>query len=825
MPRRLLLPLSAVVLCMTAATDACAESPFQTQNPSTGLLLLSRLGVPLIVPILGYLVGVLFSPKLAKFRELVATAFVFLLLVVALSYLIWGPYPEVDSLVWAGSSILGFFAFAAGCHLGYVAPPPVEPSRPTSLGSAQWASLAALSRAGLLGNDGFIIGAFRRAGAAYPLSYQGTRHLLTVAPTRSGKGVSSIIPNLLTYGGSAVIVDPKGENALVTAWRRGAGHEGAGGEGLGLEGPGIEGMDQAVHLLDPWNIAAAQLGLEPARFNPLDWIKAGDPDAAENAFLLADALVPEDSGKGEARFWDDEAKALLTGIILYVATAAQEEGRRHLGRVRDILIQDDAELVATLTAMFDHDHPVVVSTATRTAGKEPKLRNSVITSAQAHTHFLDSPRIRASLTDSTVDFGNLKTTPTTVYVILPADRLTTFDRWMRLIIQQAITINARNVAQAPDKPILFLLDEMAALGRLKSVEQAFGLMAGFGMQLWGIVQDLSQLARVYGENSWQTFISNSGVVQYFGSRDKMTAEYFSSLCGVYTVETRSLTTAISRALGFTSGSSSGNGQFSSSSGRSDTSSFTTTIGANEAQRQLAYPDELMVLKDHQQIVFIENVDPIAAEKVRWYAHPALQRLGHSLRPLVLVPVAVPNLPARAPRREPLGVRAGRAAAQAVAGLRSWAVATFRRRRQVPGDGSALAVVQPGSPLLRLIRRYDGLRSALAVLAVLVTPVAVFATVAPTRWAHAWGLSTYADIYSVPADEVALDVHTGKRAYVYAGPKIDDKALGYLDPALWTLSGRVIDPQNAEWYYVQWRNADGGTYGGFARSIDLWDRGN
>lgn len=78
----------------------------------------------------------------------------------------------------------------------------------------------------------------------------------------------------------------------------------------------------------------------------------------------------------------------------------------------------------------------------------------------------------------------------------------------------------------PDKPVLFLLDEMAALGPLKSVEAAFGLMAGFGMQFWGIVQDLSQLKRIYSA-SWETFIGNSGVLQYFGSRDKMTAEYFS----------------------------------------------------------------------------------------------------------------------------------------------------------------------------------------------------------------------------------------------------------------------------------------------------------
>ena len=112
-----------------------------------------------------------------------------------------------------------------------------------------------------------------------------------------------------------------------------------------------------------------------------------------------------------------------------------------------------------------------------------------------------------------------------VYVILPADRLQTFERWRRLLIKQAITINARNVEQKPERPVLFVLDEMASIGRLPSLEQAYGLMAGFGMQLWVIVQDLSQLARIYGETGWQSFISNSGVIQYFGNRGQMTAGY------------------------------------------------------------------------------------------------------------------------------------------------------------------------------------------------------------------------------------------------------------------------------------------------------------
>ena len=297
--------------------------------------------------------------------------------------------------------------------------------------------------------------------------------------------------------------------------------------------------------------------------------------------------------------------------------------------------------------MFKHPNPVVSSTASRTVSKDTKLRSSVLASAQAHTHFLESPRIRASLSTSDFQFEDLKTKKLTVYLILPADRLSTFNRWLRLLIQQAITVNARNIAEKPTKPILFMLDELPSLGRLQSVEQAYGLMAGFGMQLWGIVQDLSQLAHIYGETGWQTFISNSGVIQYFGSRDKMTAEYFSTLCGVTTIEVHNISWAIGKAISFATSfsSSSGQGGGSTSSGSSTTesSSWTRTNGTSEAQRQLAYPDELMVLKGTQQVVFVENLDPILGQKVAWYKNENLKKLGVDLQinPSKPIPLPVP----------------------------------------------------------------------------------------------------------------------------------------------------------------------------------------
>ena len=574
-----------------------------------------RIFLDVAATVIGFIVGAFFSPLLRPFRRFLLIVFI----IVWGAFAWFGPWPMADLAADALAFLCFFFALGIGLRLGVKAAIAREEEPPTSFGTAKWATEAYLRERGLFEGKGFFLGEFLEKDSRNPIHYSGARHLLTVAPTRSGKGVASIVPNLLTYEGSVFVIDPKGENAMITAPRRGRGDQTR----------GIPGLGQSVFLVDPWNIAAADIGLRPARFNPLDWIKADDPDAAENAFLLADALVPAESA-GDARFWDDEAKALLTGIILFVATSKTEGANRHLGRVRDILLLDEDDFKAVLTTMFKEPLPVVSSTAARTASKDPKLRSNVMAAVQSHTHFLDSPRIRESLSASDFRFEELRTKPTTVYLILPADRLKTFDRWLRLLIQQAITVNARDISVKPEKPVLFLLDEMASLGRLSMVEQAYGLMAGFGMQLWGIVQDLSQLERIYGDG-WQTFISNSGVIQYFGSRDKITAEYFSTLCGVTTIRIFSWSYALGRAFGSSSSPQGG--------GSNESTSHTHTTSSNESQRQLAYPDELMVLKEDAEIVFVENYDPIHGKKLRWYQNAELRALGVNLHPELEQPPA------------------------------------------------------------------------------------------------------------------------------------------------------------------------------------------
>lgn len=496
------------------------------------------------------------------------------------------------SLTWL-IAIVGFFV-GAGLWTGNMISRLSE--TPNTFGSTRWANVEDLENNGIYGKEGFRLGKARnRDGEAEVISYKGDRHLLTVAPTRAGKGTTQIVPNLLTYEGSALVIDPKGENAAITAARR---HQ----------------MGQEVHIVDPWGVTQID-DLVLATFNPLDWLDKSDVDLTENAMILADALVESDGEKD--RFWDEEAKALLQGIILYVVTDPVEDGQRHLGRVRDLLLQDGELLTKFFKHMLKSDNALVAGTGARCIQKDEKLLANVFATAQAHTHFLDSKRIRQNLSTSSFKFEDLKTSKMTIYLVLPADRLSTFGRWFRLLVQQALTVNARNISEKPEKPVLFLLDEFAALGRLSMVEQAYGLMAGFGIQLWGIIQDLNQLERIYGA-SWQSFIANAGMINYFGSTDYKTAEYFSNLCGEQTVW--SFSTALARTAGSSSGAGGGTSSYSE----------TETDTHSAAQRKLIYPDELMRLDKRSQLIFIDNVHPIRADKVSWRDDDELKDLGVDL---------------------------------------------------------------------------------------------------------------------------------------------------------------------------------------------------
>ncbi|MFC0373420.1 type IV secretory system conjugative DNA transfer family protein [Methylobacterium isbiliense] len=452
-------------------------------------------------------------------------------------------------------------------------------------GSARFMARARV-RALLAGerNTGLIVGREDRKGGRL-LRYAGEQHLLTLAPTRSGKGVGAVIPNLLTAERSVLCIDPKGENARVTARRR---HR---------FGP--------VHVLDPFGVS----GSLSAAYNPLNAIDLTSPDAAEDATTLADALVSDPPGSSEPH-WNEEAKALLTGLILHVV-AEEEPYRRNLARVRELVTLAPDAFRALLTGM-QASHAaggLIARAANRHLSKSDREASGVLSAAQRHTHFLDSPRMGAVMARSDFTFADLKAGTSTVFLVLPPDRLDAYGRWLRLVVAQAITAMARSPTKPPS-PVLFLLDEFAALGRLEPVERAMGLMAGYGLQLWPILQDLHQLRSIYGERAG-TFLANAGVTQVFNVNDVDTAAW------------------VSRALGETTtayetGSTGTSSQNSPQGGRSSSTSETTST--HLTRRALLTPDEVRRLAPGTSLLFLAGEASILARKVAYYADPEFRGL-------------------------------------------------------------------------------------------------------------------------------------------------------------------------------------------------------
>src|SRR5262249_31310255 len=135
-----------------------------------------------------------------------------------------------------------------------------------------------------------------------------------------------------------------------------------------------------------------------------------------------------------------------------------------------------------------------------------------------------------------------------------------------------------------------ILDEFAQLGRLQAIQNAMGLAAGYGLQLWPILQDLTQLKDLYNDR-WETFLANAGIQQFFAPRENTTAEYVSALCGEATVKTTSQSESASRTK----------------AGNSDSETEGTSTTTNETQRRFRLAQEVRQLSESQFLMFAEGV--------------------------------------------------------------------------------------------------------------------------------------------------------------------------------------------------------------------------
>jgi type IV secretion system protein VirD4 len=431
--------------------------------------------------------------------------------------------------------------------------------------------------------DGITLGrhfddATQRVGER--IVYQGERHLLLFGPNGTGKGTRFLIPNLLSIKDrSIVVIDPKGELAAVTAdYRR---------------------TVSEVVMLNPFNM----LDLGSKGFNPLALLDSKSPETFyDDAAALGEALI---KSSDKDPHWGESAQGLLVALIMWEklknGDAANLENVRRLLTEADELERSfdkkgkatDTQtkgLAVTAANMVDEGGYEIASLAARFTEKSNELA-SVRSTADTQTRWILSPPMREDLKKEGVDFRKLKEgpRPTTVYVILPADRMRTHSVWLRLVVVSAL----RALYRPGGLRTLLLIDEMPALGHLAPLEDAFGLVRGYKVQIAGICQDLNQLKALYKER-WESFLANAGVVQGFTPNDLTTADWMSRRAGQATMLAPS-----------------------SSESRSPKGERSESTGWSQIGRPLYLPQELMGFAEGTGLLWLAGM----ANGVRFFAPP------------------------------------------------------------------------------------------------------------------------------------------------------------------------------------------------------------
>lgn len=339
---------------------------------------------------------------------------------------------------------------------------------------------------------------FRSAAARpdrAPLAYDGDGHLMTVAPTGAGKGVGVIIPTLLTYPGSVIVTDIKGENYQVTARRR-------------------REMGHRVVVLDPFGLVT-QKG-QADTLNPFDLFALPGSDPESDAEMLA-AQIAVGHEFATDRYWEDTGRGLVSGLIADLATGFPPE-KRSLRTLRELLYSDDLDynLAVALDTRKDTMSPLARDEfVAYLAAPQDKTRPCIRTTALTFVKCLGSTAVARALERSSFDLGDLLAErPVTVYLVLPPEKMLSHRALLRLWVVTLLTTVMRR-RRLPRQRTLFLLDEAAQLGPLDLLPQSVSLLRGYGLQVWTFWQDLSQLMRLYPQN-WESLVNNAAVLQVFG---------------------------------------------------------------------------------------------------------------------------------------------------------------------------------------------------------------------------------------------------------------------------------------------------------------------
>lgn len=452
-------------------------------------------------------------------------------------------------------------------------------------GAARWASEAEIRSAGLRAQAGIVLG--RKTGRL--LVFGGQEHVMLYAPTRTGKGVGVVIPNLLAWPDSVVVLDVKRENWAATAGFRAA-------------------HGQAVHLFDP---------LDPegrtARYNPLGHIDRDDHTAILDELQRVAAMLFPHPPNADP-FWAESARTGFVGVGAYLAETSERP--LTFGALYAELTAGDprTRFPALIDQRRKDGRPLsagCVRALTDFTSSSENTFASVRQSLTAKLNLWLNPRVCAATAASDFDLAELRSRRTSIYLAASPDNLLRVAPLYALLFQQLVDQSCRAPPDPQRHPhqVLVLLDEFARLGHAEVLAKAFAYVAGYGLRLLPVLQSPAQLRAEYGPDVTEEILANCAVEIAFAPKELRLARDLSERLGDTTVRSPSR----SRPTGLSRGHRS--------------------VSESEQRRPLLLPQELSQMPDQDLIVLKAGLPPIRGRKLRYYCEPVFRR---RLRPPPLV---------------------------------------------------------------------------------------------------------------------------------------------------------------------------------------------
>lgn len=461
-------------------------------------------------------------------------------------------------------------------------------------GAARFARESEIRRHGFRAREGIVLG---RKGGRF-LTFGGSEHVIVEAPTRSGKGAGIVIPNLLTWQGSAVVLDVKRENYDASAGFRA--HYG-----------------QDVHLFNPTDREG-----RTARYNPLAYIDRGDPDDVIIELQKIATMLFVAPEHGEA-FWANGARTGFAGVGAWLAETS--DAPLTMGAIYRHLTDGDAR-VFFRRELAKPDLKLSVACRTALADFAGGSDNSFADIKKTITNVLGlwlNPLVNAATADSDFDLRHLRQRPMSIYLGVSPDELDRVAPLYNLLFQQLIDLNVRDLPDAATPvPVLVILDEFARLGRASVIASAFSYVAGYGIRLLAVIQSRSQLRGVYGENVADEIVANCGVEVAFTPKELRVANDLSERIG-YVGQS-----SITRSLTI-------NGLLANRS-----------KSISEQRRALLLPQELMQFPPGKLILLRGGIPPIIGVKFVWFRSRFFTRRA-------IPPPEIPDAPRRTDPPSPI----------------------------------------------------------------------------------------------------------------------------------------------------------------------------